>query len=352
MSCFGDFNSHPDDHIYLSGYGFVSGGDPLHFRERNLRRSAAVIGICLILALLFPVMLFRLAEMLASFIAAAVSLFLGANGLSVANDLYREVRALFLYLFSLALPLLLLYGVLPPPRQTVTVSPHSLHKSTLCALLISLSVGAFTMIGAGIQQEILRFFHLIELNPGSPFPSTLPAEILYILRVVFLPAILEELLLRGCILQALRRHGDTFALFFSALCGGLIHYNLTGDLSNFLLGLVFGYFFLRTGSIRTAMLCHLASNALPFLIDAAQRLLPSIGYRTILFSLLLTALAAGLVGFTLFCRWNHNAFILDDSLGGSLSFGRKLWICLSCIPMAAAVLLWLIQVIRNFQVIL
>lgn len=351
MNCLGDFNSHPDDHIYLSGYGFVSGGDPLHFRERNLRRSAAAIGICLLLILLFPTLFLRLSEALAAMIAAAVSFFLGPKGLTVSNDLYRETREGFLYLFSLTPTMPILYGALRPPRQADGPVSPSARDFTLCALLISVSVSALTIAGTGLQQEILRHLHLMELNPGYPFPATLPAGILYILRIICFPAFLEELIFRGGILQALRRHGDTFALFFSAFCGGLIHYSLTGDLSSFLLGLVYGYFFLRTGSLYTAILCHLAAGALPLLIDSMQRLFPAIGYRAILYTLLLIALAVGLVGFTFFCRWNHNAFILDDSQGSALSFGRKLWICLSCFPMTVAVILWLIQVLRNFQVI-
>ena len=350
MAHYGDFNRQPADHVYLSGYGFVSGRDPLHFVERDLRRIAAAAGIALLLLLTFPFLLRRPMEIFASMLMALCSALFGTSGLTAAVEPVREIKEILLYLLSVSVVLLLMRAMLQPPVQQ-TAPSSSANRSVLCSLMLSAGIGALSVCAIQVQQGILQFCHLVELTPGSPIPTRPAAVFLYLLRIILLPAVFEELLFRGCLLQALRRQGDSFALFFSALCSGLIQYTFTNDLSGFVLGLLFGYVYLRTGSLRTAVGCHLLTNALPVLLEGLQHLLPGDQYTAVFAALLMALLAVGLAGFTLFCRWNHNAFILSDKQGQALPFRRKLRICLTSTPMLAAALLWLVQIVRNMQVI-
>ena len=323
------FGNDHADHVYVSGLGFVSGRDPLHFVERDLRRSSSAAGISLLLLLVLPAVFLWPVEIFSAVNAAIISAVFGSGALSSVTELFRELRELFISLLTWGTVLLLLKGMLHPPKTKPSATLGT-KRSILCALLIVSGITALDIGLSSVLQDIMGFFHLVEMNPASPMPTRPMAVLIYLLRLLILPAVFEELIFRRCLLQALRRHGDSFALFFSSLCGGLIHYTVTADLTGFVVGLVLGYFFLRTGSLKTVIGCRLLTLAAPLLLETVQGLLMPVSYQTVRTLLLLLMMIAGLAGFVLFCRWNHNAYILDDSRGTGLLFHHKLRICLTC----------------------
>ena len=71
-----------------------------------------------------------------------------------------------------------------------------------------------------------------------------------------IPALVEELVFRGWILGSLRPFGERRALLLSALIFGLMHMNLTQAPFAFMLGLLFGFLYLRTGRLWPGMAVH------------------------------------------------------------------------------------------------
>ncbi|MBQ4051748.1 MAG: CPBP family intramembrane metalloprotease [Oscillospiraceae bacterium] len=344
------FGNDHADHVYVSGLGFVSGRDPLHFVERNLHRSASSVGFCLLLLLVLPAVIRWPIEIFSAVNRALISLLFDSGIFASANELFRELRELAVSLFTWLAVLLVMRTVLKPPKMHASTTVGG-KRAVLCALLIAVGTGILELCCTSILREFLSWIRLLEMNPGAMMPSRPAAAAVYLVRMLLIPAVFQEALFRGCLLQALRRHGDSFALFFAAFCSGLTHYTLTGNLMGFVSGLVFGYFFLRTGSLKAVIVCHLATLALPMLFTLLNNILPAAVYTIVWPILMISLMVCGLVGFILFCRWNHNAFVLDDSRASSLPFSRKLHICLTSASMFASTLLWLIQIFKNLQVI-
>ena len=113
-------------------------------------------------------------------------------------------------------------------------------------------------------------FGLYPTSPDSGGSTTNGAQfhLSHFISTAILPAIVEELVFRGAIMQSLRRFGDTFALLVSSLLFGLVHGNLVQAPMAFITGLAIGYFVLRTGSLRTGTLVHLINNALATVLSA------------------------------------------------------------------------------------
>lgn len=344
------FGSDRADHVYVSGLGFVSGKDPLHFVERDLRRKASAAGFGLLLLLVLPAIILWPIEIFSSVNRAVLSMLFGREVFASVNELLRETRELTVSLLTWVIVYLVMRSSLKPPKMRPSTSVGG-KRAVLCAVLIAAGTAIIGLCCTSVLREILSWIKLLEMSPVTAMPGAPAAAAVYLVRVLLIPAIFGEVVFRGCLLQAMRRHGDSFALFLSAFCGGLIHYTLTGDLTGFLSGLVLGYFFLRTGSMKTVIFCHLLILALPMLFTALNSVLPAAAYAIVWPPVMIVLLAAGLVGFVLFCRWNHNAFVLDDSRASSLSFSKKLHICLTGTTIFAATLLWLIQIFRNLQVI-
>lgn len=92
-----------------------------------------------------------------------------------------------------------------------------------------------------------------ELTPALPWYVTL-------LCVVLIGPFFEELIFRKMILDRTRVYGEKTSIFFSALLFAFFHMNLQQFFYAFLVGLVFGYLYLRTGKLSACWMLHAAFN--------------------------------------------------------------------------------------------
>ncbi len=101
---------------------------------------------------------------------------------------------------------------------------------------------------------------------------------LTILCTVILAPLGEEFLFRRLLIDRTRHLGDKTAVLLSALMFGAFHLNLHQFFYAFLVGLVFGYLYLRTGKLRWSVALHAALNLvgsvlMPMLLRRFQPLL-------------------------------------------------------------------------------
>ena len=95
---------------------------------------------------------------------------------------------------------------------------------------------------------------------GLPEPTTIYETIIWIFTISVMPAIVEEFAFRVVVLGSLRRFSDSFAIFASAALFGLVHGNLIQIPFAFLIGLVFAYITINTGSVIPAIIIHFLNN--------------------------------------------------------------------------------------------
>ncbi len=105
--------------------------------------------------------------------------------------------------------------------------------------------------------------------------------VLNLVTYALLPAVVEELVFRGFYIAALQPSGERCALVLSALLFGLAHGNLTQMPFAFMLGLLFGWLFLRTGRLWPCMLIHFLNNSLSVVFDSLGTCLPENTYRVV-----------------------------------------------------------------------
>lgn len=89
-----------------------------------------------------------------------------------------------------------------------------------------------------------------------------PAWVTLISVSIFAP-FFEEWLCRGVVLRGLlKKVGPAWAIIISALFFAAIHMNLWQAIPAFIMGLVFGYVYYKTGSLKLTMLMHCVNNTL------------------------------------------------------------------------------------------
>jgi len=92
------------------------------------------------------------------------------------------------------------------------------------------------------------------------YTDNIIANIILFLYLVIAAPVIEELMFRGTAMNLLAPVSRKFALFASALLFGLMHSNFNQIFNGFLLGLLLGYIALKSGSVITSIICHMAAN--------------------------------------------------------------------------------------------
>ena len=166
-------------------------------------------------------------------------------------------------------------------------------------ILIAVFVALVALFGL---QFFVGFVDQLLAKLGYNLASTsLPNDtfgwfILNVVLLAVLPAIFEELLFRGVILQGLRKNfSDWLAILLSAVMFTLMHGSLQQFVYPLILGLILGWIVVRGGSLILSIIVHFVSNFTVVLLDFLQNklsfdmILPS-SWWGILIAVLLVAL--------------------------------------------------------------
>ncbi len=163
-----------------------------------------------------------------------------------------------LYLVALPLALLLLRTV--PAKKPEAKTMRLRDWLTVVPMCICLMyVG--NLAGNGLMMLLQKLFGTVVNNPVESLLANQPL-LPQILIVVIIGPLVEEFIFRKQILDRLGVYGEKTALLVSAALFGLFHGNLAQLFYAFLLGLVFGYIYLRTGKLRYSAALHMLINFL------------------------------------------------------------------------------------------
>ena len=135
----------------------------------------------------------------------------------------------------------------------------------ICGLLNILGAVIFSSVSTGEQPTAL-----VDFSSQNP--------LVLFLTMVLLPAVTEEVLLRGIALSEYEQYGTARAVLMTALIFALFHTNPVTMLSLFVAGLCFGVLTLLFDSIWPALIAHLLINTMALLIAYHQE------YITYIFS--------------------------------------------------------------------
>ena len=120
---------------------------------------------------------------------------------------------------------------------------------------------------SSVITQILEQIGIKGSNVLDEVPSGLWGFALCVFAVSFAPAVLEEFAFRGVVLGLVRKTGEGFAIFVSAIAFSLMHLNITQIPFAFFAGLIIGFVYVKSQSIWTAMAVHAINNLISICLD-------------------------------------------------------------------------------------
>ena len=220
--------------------------------KSRLRLRCSIIGVTLLLMPLASYLMNRGLELLVRLEAAGGWGWppLAWQGLAVGvNALYILIPLCFLLKMAGVPARRLLPLSLPRADYMIPAVGVSFGVSLGGNLLSSLALGL--LAGLGFQAQVAM--PVFQGGPAAVFLTML-------LAAVF-PALLEELLFRGAILQYLRPYGSGFAVLVSGVLFALCHSSAAQFFPALVMGLCLGCFAVRSGSLLPGMIFHFAYNS-------------------------------------------------------------------------------------------
>jgi membrane protease YdiL (CAAX protease family) len=139
--------------------------------------------------------------------------------------------------------------------------PKQLHNRRSFAY-VALMIIAFRMI---FDNSLSLWISNIPMPDyiNEAFEELAISPIILILSVAVIAPIYEEVIFRGILLKGMtKKMNPIIALVVSSLFFALMHMNIPQGINAFLLGIVIGFIYLRTGSIYLSIFAHFVNNFL------------------------------------------------------------------------------------------
>lgn len=252
---------------------------PTTEERRDIRRHYRRAGlIMLIFILVFHGLNFLVARISAGIIGGGFDSAAIAAGKKVINS-DPVMRLIYGYGMPLAADIAAFStGLLvtkAPIRKKFTLKGFSSKDFGVCtvmtfslstaAALISQIILAIIMFFAGSSSEAEEAVRTISLSADN---APLWVNILINLYACIIGPVFEELIFRGVLLEALRKYGNAFGIIASSIMFGLAHANYVQFIPAMVIGMVWAFTVIKTGSLIPTVTLHIINNTVAALISA------------------------------------------------------------------------------------
>jgi membrane protease YdiL (CAAX protease family) len=154
-------------------------------------------------------------------------------------------------------------------KETLRFNRPGLLPSFLIVLISAPAFYAASVLNS-IGYYFLQFIGK-DIEETIPVPQNFGEVFVSILVIAVAPALCEEILHRGILLKAYENRGTMKAVVISAVMFGIFHFDITNLLGPIFLGLLFGYYVVRTNSIFAAVIAHFMNNFLATILEYSMR---------------------------------------------------------------------------------
>lgn len=221
--------------------------------KKHLRRTGNFIGLGLVLYIVFANAISVL----------QTSLFSKIGETTVVKEAFYIIGSIV----YVGVSFLITYLGVRKRERAAKFIPLNKPRGKLSALFIP--VGVMLCMAAssvtGILVTLLSSVGVKLSQAEMSTPNTAVEIVLMFISTAVVPALMEELALRGIVLQSLRGYGTLFSMIASSAIFGIMHGNLIQAPFAFAVGMVLGFIVVKTDSIWLGIVIHFINNSVSVL---------------------------------------------------------------------------------------
>ena len=301
--------------------------------KRSLRKAGTFAGFAMFLFVAFS-----------GFFASLLSMF-NLYEMYDTNSLFSSAVGIIYSVVTIAVPfgaLGLLFKKNGNKFEIPFNTPCSPPSKTLLLIFTGLGWCLIANYVTNVFSSMLENFGIYLDSPAGPEPANLKELLLMFLSVSIIPPLCEELAMRGVILQSMKKHGKTFAVFASAFVFGVFHGNPAQIPFAFMCGLILGFVCIESGSIWTSVVVHALVNTLSVLYSGLLLYTNENTADAVSSTVSLVLLFAGALSlFVYFVKYKKQSFPVSDNIYPDLSLGARFRAFLSSPVIIAATIVFL-----------
>lgn len=265
----------------------------------------------------------KIIRTIGTFVAIAVLLYIGLSslfgviigilsehfpkiGMFFDNTLLNYAYGNIASVLFIALPFFAVHLILRKKRISGILPMGTTYnkKASISLVMMLFPVVIITSMVINLISFAFQSATGIEFSGGYDEVINGPAEIaMSVISVAVLPAVVEEIAIRGIVLQPLRRYGDWFAIIASSLIFSLMHGNMVQIPYTLAAGIIFGIVAVSTGSLWPSIVLHFLNNLFSVLILCADSNFSETAANFFVFIMLgvlvLQGIAGGVIFFTM-----------------------------------------------------
>ena len=176
------------------------------------------------------------------------------------NELGDMIVQMMMYLSYMAIPVFT-FGLLSGKKVRSYFTLGRGGGNKVAVFFAALGFVYFAQLVAAVLSDFLTFSGFGSSQSSADSPSADAAIIIMrFITIAVLPAIFEELMMRGILLGELLPYGKGFAIVISGVLFGLMHMNVVQLPFACIAGVAMAFAAVYTGSLRVAMLIHFTNN--------------------------------------------------------------------------------------------
>ena len=199
-----------------------------------------------------------------------LAIFLALHLVGISEGLAISVSGLLAYIILIPLTLLFIYvdGSLDRIKEMLKFGPTKRALILLLGIPIVVTIIDFVFtVVYGIAWFGIFGEPSTNTDLGTSWESDTVDIALLFLSVAIVTPIVEELMFRGYILDAInRKHSDWTAIIWSSILFGLIHIDPFVGGQAFMGGIIYGWIRVRTGSLLPSIAGHMMWNMLALML--------------------------------------------------------------------------------------
>ncbi len=243
----------------------------------------------------------------------------------IPNDILRRIASAAFAVLRLGIPALML--VLMQKRAGFEELEIKKNPAGSAKYNIPLAFGAFAAIFVfGLLYSAAFPMAAAAFEGGDAFSVAIT-----VVSSAVIPALLEEYLYRKLVCTELTVHGGSFAIIISALLFGLAHFSFYTFPYAFVCGLILGFVYLKTGSVKYTVAIHFANNMLSLVLSLVGDKMDKLDYTNLvmLLSIALGVMALGAF-YTIIPNMKKFAFCENGNISSSLFLTFSMVVYIAC----------------------